>query len=80
MPRFYLHLRNDLSVDDEEGQELPDVEAAREAALENTRSIVCENIRLGHVNLDHYIDVMDDQGAHVLRLSFRDAFTIEGRY
>ena len=47
MPRFYFHLRNDLSVDDEEGVELPDLAAARDHAIYNARSIAAENAHAG---------------------------------
>ena len=79
MPRYYFHLRDDLSVDDEEGQELPNLQAAREVALQNARSIACEAVHKGHLNLDHRIDVADATGEIVLTLPFREAFTIEGR-
>ncbi len=77
MPRFYFHLRNTLETDDEEGRELPDLEAARELALENAREIVCANIREGYLNLDHRIEVTDADGREVLVITFRDAFRIE---
>ena len=41
MPRFFFHFYNDILTEDEEGVELPDVEAARERAIEEARAIVC---------------------------------------
>ena len=78
MPRYYFHLRNDVQTNDEEGTELASLAAAREAALDNCRTMVCESVKLGHLNLDHYILVEDDAGHDVLKVTFREAFTIEG--
>lgn len=77
MPRFYFHIFNDEDTVDDEGLELPDSAAAREAALEEARVLVCESIRRGHLNLEHRIEVEDERGNRTV-MSFRDAFTIEG--
>ena len=37
MPRYYFHLLNDVDVPDQEGKELPDLEAARAQASFNIR-------------------------------------------
>jgi hypothetical protein len=78
MPRFYFHLRNDLSVDDEEGQELPDVEAARvraeRFALDMTAASVLERRK---INLHHQIEVADERGERVLIVEFGDVARIE---
>ncbi|WP_114953218.1 DUF6894 family protein [Sphingosinicella terrae] len=79
MPLYRFHLHDDLFVEDEEGLELADLEAAREQALESARELVCAHIRqFGNVNLDHYIDVADESGAILFRITFRDAFTVSG--
>lgn len=78
MARFYFNVRNDLVVDDEEGVELDDLHAARELAIESARVLVCESVKLGHLNLDHYIEVLDEERQPVLTLTFRDAFRISG--
>lgn len=78
MPRYFFHIRNSEHVDDAEGRELPDLEAAREHALEGARDLVCEDIRKGWLNLDHYVEVADEAGVVLLRLTFRDAFRIQG--
>lgn len=78
MPRYYFHLCNDVIAEDEEGVELPGLEAAREHAIEEARVMVCESIKKGHLNLEHRIAVTDEAGADVLSVSFRDAFTVEG--
>ena len=78
MPRFYFHIRNDMVVEDEEGRELSCANAARAYAIESARGLACHSIREGHLNLDHYIEVTGEQGEPVLKLTFREAFTIEG--
>ena len=78
MPRFYFHVYNDIVAMDEEGLELPDLDAAREQAMESARELVCEGIHKGHLNLDHRIEVEDEAHNSVLTVSYRDAFTVSG--
>ena len=78
MPRYYFHIRNDIDADDEEGAELPDIAAAREHALEGARDLVCQSVKHGHLNLDHYLEVASEDGTILFRLTFREAFEIEG--
>jgi hypothetical protein len=78
VPRYYFHIHNDLDAEDEEGTELPDLAAAREHALKGARDLVCHDIKQGHVNLDHHIIVANASGDELLKVSFRDAFTIAG--
>ena len=77
MPRFFFHLYNDILSEDQEGVELPDIEAARERAIEEARAMVCESVKKGHLNLDHRIGVTDETGADVLSITFREAFEVE---
>ena len=77
MPRFFFDIHNDIEVEDEEGQLLPDLVAAREQATESAREMICEGIRQhGGVNLDHRIDVRNEAGVIVLTTTFREVFTI----
>lgn len=78
MPRYYLHVFNDEITLDEEGLELPDLEAARQEALESARSLVCDAVHKGYLNLDHRIEIETEGRKHLLTLTFREAFTIEG--
>lgn len=78
MPLFYFHLRNDVVVDDEEGQELPDLAAAREIAITTARQLAAESVRQGTLNLDHYIDIGNEYEAIVARVTFREAITVLG--
>ena len=76
MPRYLFHLHSDPNAMDEEGRELPDVAAAREYAMEAARDMVCADIKQGWLNLDHSIEVVDDQGMPLFTITFREAFEI----
>jgi hypothetical protein len=78
VPRYYFHLYNDLISLDEQGLELSDLGSAQERAVEEARTMACDSVRNGHLNLDHWIEVSDERGETVHRLTFRDAFTIAG--
>jgi hypothetical protein len=78
MARFFFNLRDDMSVDDEEGVELPDVEAARARAeayaLDMSAASVLEQ---GRIDLHHRIEVTDEAGRNVLTVEFGDVVTVE---
>ena len=76
MPRYFFDVYDDIIADDEEGIELPNLEAARLQALKGARDLAMEQVRHGYIVLSHWIDVLDDQGEKVLRVSFRDAVDI----
>lgn len=78
MPRFYFHVFNDETTIDDEGADLADLEAARQNAIKAARGLVCESVNHGHLNLDHRIEITNEQNARVLTLTYREAFTIEG--
>jgi hypothetical protein len=77
MPRFFFHLRNDLSVDDAEGQELPDIDAARACAIKYAQDMAAASIlEHGKINMHHRIEVADGGGI-VLTVEFGDVVTVE---
>jgi hypothetical protein len=79
MPRFYFHLINDVDVTDEEGKELPDLEAAREYAEGNVRFTASETLKEnGVVVLSHCIKIEDAEGNVLDIVYFRDVLTIKG--
>lgn len=78
MPHFYFHLRNDLDVPDEEGADLPDVEAAREYARKSILDVMAGTLlEQGRVTLSHRIDIEDDTGRLIEAVMFRDVVKIE---
>ena len=76
MPRFFFHVYHDIVAQDEEGTELPNLAAARLHALMGARDLDAEQVRHGHLELSHWIDVVDERGEKVLTLTFRDAVDI----
>jgi hypothetical protein len=79
MPRFYLHLRNDLDVPDDEGIELPDLDAARARAAADARFTLGQTaIEEGKINFTHRIDIEDEQGRILDTVWFRDVVQVEG--
>jgi hypothetical protein len=71
MPRSYFDMSNDLSVDGEEGMDLPDVNAARlqaeKYAIEMAGAEVLEHRKL---NAHHPIEVTDENGELVHTVEF----------
>jgi hypothetical protein len=76
MPRFYFHLYNDEITLDEEGRDLPDAQAAREAAEEDARYMASESVRGGKLNLANYVEVTGTDGQPALRVAFGDVVEI----
>ena len=78
MPRFFFHLRDDLDVEDVEGTELADLDAARERAAGEARQLMCDTLKQnGRITLGHRIDIEDGQGAVLATVHFADAVRIE---
>ena len=77
MARFYIHLVDDLAVRDEDGLELPDTLAAREAALAAIRGLMSDEVRKGRLSFRRRIVVEDEAEETILRIGFRDAIRLE---
>jgi Domain of unknown function (DUF6894) len=79
VPTYFFHLHNDIDARDEDGRDLPDLDAARELAREQARFTFAETIRdEGRANLDHRIDIEDEHGRVLETVRFRDVVKIEG--
>ena len=76
MPRYFFNVYDEEVTPDEEGVEYPDLAAARAAALDGARELVCDQIQNGYLNLDHRIEVAGAEGETLLTITFRDAFEI----
>lgn len=77
MPLYYLHVCNGNGfVEDEEGQELADLDAARSAALRGARDIMSEEIRRGELNPASFIEVEDAEHQLLFTLPFSEAVRI----
>ncbi len=77
MPFYFFHLREggELLLDDD-GRELETMDAVAKAALVEARAIIADEALDGRIMLDKYIDVENDFGGIVHRLSFADAIEI----
>lgn len=78
MPRFFLHLLDDLDVPDEEGVELPDLDAARDCARRHARFTAAETLKeQGRIVLSHSIRIEDEQGNVLDTIYFADVVRVE---
>jgi hypothetical protein len=74
VPLFYFHLHDRFgAVPDPDARELANLEVVRAQALKGARSIICEDVRDGCVDLTGRIDVYDGAGKLVLSLPFKEA-------
>lgn len=79
MPTFYFHLHNNVDARDEEGREFPSLEAACAVAYHNARFTFAQTIMdEGRGNLDHRIDIENEDRQVLATVRFRDVVTIEG--
>lgn len=77
MPRYYFHLHNGTTARDEEGRELPDLEAARQEAISAARELMGEDLKAGLLRLGHRIEIGDADGSELLVVPFAEAVMIE---
>jgi hypothetical protein len=78
VPRFYFHLYNDIDVPDDEGEDLPDLPAARAYADCQARALVGDMAKQeGRIVLWHRIDIEDSQHKVLDVVHFRDVVRIE---
>jgi hypothetical protein len=75
--RYFFNLYDDDVVLDEEGSELPDLDAARARAFAGARDMACAEVLEGHLTLDHRIEVVDESGERVCTVHFRDVVSVE---
>jgi len=77
MTRYCLHVHCDNYVaEDEEGLDLPSVEAAKGEAVKGIRSILCDELMRGMLDLKGHIEVADETGSVVETIKFEEAVQI----
>ena len=77
MPLFFFHVCDGVGfTEDEEGRELPDIEAARAEAIKGARSIMADDLQRGRLDLCAAIQIEDEQRRPVLTLSFAEAVAL----
>lgn len=74
MPHFYFHLSDGAEfVEDDEGAQFPDADAARRYAISNLRQVAAADVAGGHVNTELLIEIANDLGCLVGSVRFDDA-------
>lgn len=74
MPRFYFHLHNAIGfLGDEEGQEAPDLEAARQTAIDSIRDILSNEVRSGRFDLRGRSEITNDAQQLVAAVAYAEA-------
>lgn len=77
MPRFHLNILNGIGrVADEPGQELVDIDAAKEQAILGIRSILSAEVLEGVIDLGGRIEIADPAGHVLLVVPYAEALTI----
>lgn len=81
MPRFFFHVRDGAGLSrDEEGQDLPDVEAARREAVCSNREMLGERILHGGALNHRQIEIADETGQVVCVVSSADVLFKNGEF
>ncbi len=77
MPRYFFNLYHDVVAVDEEGTELPYLDAVRLVALRSARDLLSEDVKQGRIKVSHRIEVQDEDHRPVFTLPFSAAVQIE---
>lgn len=77
MPRFFFNVYDDVVAPDEEGLELPNLQAARLHALAGARDLIASQVKHGYMVRSHWIDVADELGEVILSVTFGDAVDVK---
>ena len=67
-----------MDVPDDQGKELPDLDAAREEAARHARMLIGDTLKdEARINLRHRIDIEDEQHAPVGTVWFKDVVHVD---
>ncbi|MES2338751.1 MAG: hypothetical protein V4537_11710 [Pseudomonadota bacterium] len=76
MATYFFNIVNDDVTEDPEGAELADDHAARAHAIIAARSLAADTVRLGHLGLDHRIEITNAAREVIDVVTFADAVEI----
>ena len=76
MPRFFFHLKDGVTLCDEEGMSFATIDEARDEALRAAREIMADEVRHGRLSLVDRIEIADEGGNAVTVVTFADAVRI----
>jgi hypothetical protein len=76
VPRYFFHILNEGldPVDDDEGAEFEDYEAAKHEAVESIRDLAADAIKGGRKANGLAIEITDDAGKVLEKISARELF------
>jgi hypothetical protein len=81
MPRYFLHIRDeDDFSQDREGQELPDLEAARHEAISAARELIGERLLHGGAIDGRQIEITDETSTVLAVVNSGDVIYCDGRF
>lgn len=81
MPHYFFHVREGSDLNrDVEGQDFPDVEAARREAFNSVREILGEKLLHGGALNHRSIEIADETGFVVDVINSRDVLLKNGRF
>lgn len=79
MARYFFNVFNGSGlVEDEEGQDLPSLSAAREVAIEGVRSILRDDISYGFIDFAGRVEVLGPDRRALATIAFREAVEVRG--
>lgn len=79
MPRFFFHLKDGVTLCDDEGMSFPTIDEARREAVRTAREIMADDVRRGDLDLVDRIEIADEGGNAVTVVTFADAARIYRR-
>lgn len=81
MPHYFFHVRESGELSrDGEGQDLPDLAAARREAVNASRELISERLLHGGAINDREIEIADVQGNVLAVVKSSDVIYREGRF
>jgi hypothetical protein len=77
MPLYFLNVYNRTGCSrDEEGMDLPDLDAARAQAVDGIRSIMQDEVGHGEIDFEGRVEILEEGGALVATVTFHDAVAL----
>lgn len=77
MPHYYLHIRDgDEQIEDPEGSDLPNLDAARAEALAGARTILAEKVKAGELINGQRFEITDEAGTVLAVLPLKSALKL----
>ena len=74
---YFMHISDGSGfVEDEEGCELPDNDAARSQAIMAARDVMASDLRDGHLDLTSFIEVEDEAHNLLFTITFAEVVKV----